>query len=85
MSKKQRWLVVSMKVLLVSPHSANVMAVALHFISHDEDIDSAGTYVECVVSNDYSNIKKKDYNDVNELYAELPCPSEAIMELLARQ
>ena len=47
------------------------MADASHVIVDDEDIASAETNVESVVSNNNSTIKKKDYKDVNELHEEL--------------
>ena len=53
------------------------MADASHVIVDDEDIASAETNVESVVSNNNSTIKKKDYKDVNELHEELSHPSEA--------
>ena len=56
-----------MEVLPVLPNDAHLMADAPHVISDDEDIDFTGTNIEGAVSNDYP-LKKKKYNDVNELH-----------------
>ena len=41
-----------MEVLPVTPNEAHVMADALHIVSDENGIDSAGTNLESAVSND---------------------------------
>ena len=52
LNKKQRWLGYMGEISPIPPNQAHVMSDVLRVISDDEDIDSAGTSIECAVSND---------------------------------
>ena len=67
-----------MEVLPVPPNNAHVTAGLSHTINVNEAQDFVLNSFGTVMSNDYSLVRMKRYKDVNNLYAELSHPLNAI-------